>query len=372
MEINYLIYSIVILSALIFRGAGNTEKNRRFFIIFNIAVLILEVVLRSLSVGSDTHVYYFLFHKYSSMSWNEIWEQFVNRYTVGGTEDIGYVLLVKLIGSITHSWFVYTFFTDLMFFIPFGILLYRYAKDFWQLTLGFLIYITLFHVIALSGGRQLFAMGFGIMSIMYLDQKKYLKSVIVILIGSLIHQSLLLCLLPVALCFLKPAGLKIAHVICFLLIPVVILNVNSILVFMGEVAQNEKYMRYGQSDVIGGGITFVMLLELCSILFFFAFKKESIRLNQSLQVLYTTVPLFTFFGPTIYSNGSMIRISMYFHLYMVLLMPYAIDTIFKKSRIHAYCIIMLLLIYLGLTASGRLTYYFFWQEPALFDYYKYY
>lgn len=370
MEINYLIYSLVIISAIVIGSVGNTDENRKIFIVFNISVLILEVVLRSLSVGSDTSTYYYLFHELSNMSWGAIWRQFVYRYTVGGTEDIGYVFLVKFISTFTNSWFVYTFLTDLIFFIPFGILLYRYAKDFWQLTLGFLVYITLFHIVALCGGRQLFAMGFGIMSIMYLDQKKYGKSVIMILIGSLIHQTLLLCLLPVAMCFLKPASLKLVHVIFFLLIPVVILNANSLLVFMGEVAQNEKYSRYGLSDVVGGGITFISLLELSSILFFFAFKEESLRLNRSLRVLYTTVPLFTFFGPLIYSSGGMIRISMYFHLYMVLLIPYAIDVLFPKKRQLVYMIIMVLLMYLGLSNSGRINYYFFWQQPELFNYYN--
>lgn len=369
MEINYLIYSIIIISALLFGQSGNTPKNRKNFIVFNLGILIMEVILRSLSVGSDTHVYYQLFYKFSSMSWSEIWDQFVQRYTVGGTEDIGYILLVKIIGSITHSWFVYTFLTDLMFFIPFGILLYRYAKDFWQLTLGLLIYVTLFHMIALSGGRQLFAMGFGIMSFLYLDQKKYFKSVLMLIIGALIHQSLLLCLLPIAFSFLGSKPLKIVHILAFLLIPVVILNVNRILVFMGEVAQNEKFMRYGQQDVVGGGLTFLALLEICSLLCYIAFQKKQIEQDSSLKNLYTMVPLFTFFAPTIYSNGSMVRISMYFHLYLVLLMPYVIDRLFPKSRASLYIIIIIALMYLGLTASGRLEYYFFWQEPELFNYY---
>lgn len=369
MEINYLIYSIIIISALLFGQFGNTPKNRKIFIVFNLSILILEVVLRSLSVGSDTHVYYQLFRSFSSMSWGEVWDQFVQRYTVGGTEDIGYIVLVKIIGSITHSWFVYTFLTDLMFFIPFGKLLYRYTKDLWQLTLGLLIYVTLFHMIALSGGRQLFAMGFGIMSFLYLDQKKYFKSVLVLVIGALIHQSLLLCLLPIAFSFLGSKPLKIVHIIAFLLIPVVILNVNSIIVFMGEVAQNEKFMRYGQHEVVGGGLTFIALLEMCSLLCYLAFNSKKLEENNSLKTLYTMVPLFTFFGPTIYSNGSMVRISMYFHLYMVLLIPFALDSFFAKNKHSVYIVVIVLLMFLGLTSSGRIDYYFFWQQPELFNFY---
>jgi len=370
MEINYIIYPIVILAAFLFSQGGNTVKDRKRYIIFVLFVLLLEVVLRSLSVGSDTHKYYELFYTYSSMSWDEIWTQFVTRYTVGGTEDIGYISLVKAIGGLTHSWFVYTTLTTLMFFIPFGIFLLRYTKNFQQITLAFLIYITLFHVMALSGGRQLWAMGLGVLSFISIDQNRYLRAVVLILVGSLIHQSLLLCLLPILMSRLNPTALKWMHIAAFLLIPIVMLNVNSLLVFMGEVAQNEKYMRYGQGEVVGGGFTFIALLEACSLLCFIAFNKQSLKEDRTLKLLYAMVPLFTLFGPTIYSNGSMIRISMYFHLYLVVLIPYAIERLFPKEKRSVYIIVMIALIFLGLTASGRLNYYFFWQEPQLFQYYK--
>lgn len=370
MEINYFIYSIVVISALIFSQAGNTATNRKHFVIFVIGVLVLEVVLRSLSVGSDTYKYYELFHSISLKSWGEIWDQFVYRYTVEGTEDIGFVLLVKFIGGITHSWFLYTFLTTLIFFVPFGIFLFRYTNNYQQLSLGFLIYITLFHMIALSGARQLWAMGFGILSFMSLDQKRYVKAAVWVVLGAFIHQSLLLCLLPILMSKLKPGVLKWCHVAAFLLIPIVILNVNSLLVFMGEVAQNEKYMAYGRREVVGGGLTFIALLEACSLLCYVAFSKKLLTQNDTLKLLYTMVPLFTLFGPTIYSNGSMIRISMYFHLYLVVLVPFAIEQLFPKSKNGVYIIVMAALMFLGLTSSGRLEYYFFWQEPQLFQYYQ--
>lgn len=369
MEINYLIYPIVILAAFLFSQGGNTVKDRKRYIIFVLFVLLLEVVLRSLSVGSDTYKYYELFYTYSSMSWDEIWTQFVTRYTVGGTEDIGYILLVKAIGGLTHSWFVYTTLTTLMFFIPFGIFLLRYTKNFQQITLAFLIYITLFHVMALSGGRQLWAMGLGVLSFISIDQNRYLRAVVLILVGSLIHQSLLLCLLPILMSRFNPTALKWIHIAAFLLIPIVMLNVNSLLVFMGEVAQNEKYMAYGQHEVVGGGLTFIALLEACSMLCFIAFNKQLLKEDRTLKILYGMVPLFTLFGPTIFSNGSMIRISMYFHLYLVVLIPYALERLFPKEKGSVYIIVMVALMFLGLTASGRLEYYFFWQEPQLFQYY---
>ncbi len=72
-------------------------------------------------------------------------------------------------------------------------------------------------------------------------------------------------------------------------------------------------------------------------------------------------PLLTFFAPLIISNGSMIRISLYFHLFLALLVPYAIDCAFAKKDsgiVYAAAIGALSLLTL---AGGGIRYYFFWQ-----------
>jgi len=134
---------------------------------------------------------------------------------------------------------------------------------------------------------------------------------------------------------------------------------------MGAAVGMDKYSNYGTDEVQGGATTFIALLLVVSLFCYIAIKKSDLINSRSLSNLYLMLPLFTVLGPLIYSNGSMIRISMYFHLYMMLLIPLAINRFFKGfERTVAYSLIIIVLIVLSLR-DGGLIYHFYWQEPHL-------
>ncbi len=368
MYINLFIFPVIIILGLIL-GQNDSPKTRRLYIFLVTAILILETSLRSLSVGSDTPNYYYMFNRVQEMSWSDLWEQFVGRYFNNTSEeDIGYSIMQKLIGSFTSSWQVFVFLANLTFFIPLGILMFRYSNKMIQLVFAYVLYVAVFHIISLSGGRQLFAIGMSIMSFMYLNEKKYTKSILFLLIGTTLHFSALLSLLPLMFSKLNIRFLKPIHVISLGLVPFTLIFVNEIIVFMGSAVGLEKYENYGTGGIAGGTWTFISILITASVFIFIAFRKRYLQLNKSLANLYTMVPLFTFFGPLIHSNGSMIRISMYFHIYLMMLLPFAIEMVFKgKDRIMIYIAVIVVLLALSLR-NGGLVYHFFWQEPHLFLY----
>lgn len=366
MHINLVIYPLIIVLGLLL-GSNDCPKNRKVFIFLVTSILMLQASLRSLSVGSDTASYYNQFYEVQDMPWSEIWQQFVERYIYNISDrDIGYTLMQKAIATLTSNWQLFVLLAQLTFFIPLGKLMYRYSNKMIQLIFAYVLYVALFHISALSGGRQLYAIGMSIISFMYLDRKKYAKSIFFILLGTIIHMSCLLGLLPLILSKIKTVYLKPIHLVSLALVPLVIIFVNQIITFMGTSVGMERYANYGLSEVTGGATTFITLLLLSSILCFIAFKKRDLLINESMANMYRMVPLFTFFGPLIYSNGSMIRISMYFHLYLMLLLPFAFDKLFKNnSRTMFYIVVILALLVLSLR-DGGLEYYFFWQQPYLF------
>lgn len=366
MHINFIIFLLIIVIGL-FLGTSNHPNNKKYFIIIVTTILLLETSLRSLSVGSDTPNYYFLFYKVQDMSWKELWQEFADRYFYyTGEEDIGYLIMQKIIASITSSWHLFVFIAQLIFFIPLGKLMYKYSDHIIQLVFAYVLYVALFHVISLTGARQLYAIGMSIMSFIYFDQKKYKKSVLFIILGALIHMSCLLSILPLILSRFKVKHLKTIHLISLALVPFVIYYVNDIIYFMGSTVGVERYANYGMGDAMGGTWTFIILLVLSSVFFYISFKKKDLQINKSMANLYTMIPLFTFFGPLIHAHGSMIRISMYFHLYLMLLIPFAIDQYFKgiiRTIIYIFLIVVLLILALR---DGGLIYHFYWQEPHLF------
>ena len=82
--------------------------------------------------------------------------------------------------------------------------------------------------------------------------------------------------------------------------------------------------------------------------------------NEFIRKLYCTVPCFTFFAPLINADGAMIRLSEYFHLFLVLLVPISVELLFNKnSQNIVYGVLIGGLSVLAIMSTR--TYYFFWQ-----------
>lgn len=365
MSINLIIFPLIIFLG-IFLGASDSTRNRKIFIYIVSTILILQTSLRSLSVGSDTPNYYWMFLETQLLSWSDIWSEFLGRYFYRThQEDAGYQVMQKFISSLSSSWQFFVFAANLIFFIPLGKLMYRYSSSMIQLVFAYVLYVSMFHIISLSGGRQLYAIGLSIVAFLYMDRRKYILSLACIFIGMFIHMTSLLFLLPLILSRVNPKYLKTLHLLSFAMVPVVLLFTNQIIVLMGSTLGVDRYAEYGMNEVQGGATTFIALLLLVSLFCYIAIKKSELLGSRSLSNLYLMLPLFTFFGPLIYSNGSMIRISMYFHLYMMLLIPLAVNRFFKGfERTVVYSIIILILMVLSLRGGG-LIYHFYWQEPHL-------
>ena len=364
MNIRIVLFAFVFLGGLLFAASGNSPKNRRNYIILMMIVLTLESCLRGLSVGSDTMNYYWMFNRASEMSWHEIWQTFTERYVTHEIEDdVGFTLFNKIISLVTRDFSAFLGICALFFFIPFGKLLYRYTSDFKQLIFIFTLYVALFNMIAMSGVRKEIALGCSIWATMMWIDKKYKWLIVSLAIGTLIHMSTLLWLLIPALSFLSLRVLRFLHVVGLSLVPFVIALSSAIIVFMGNFVGMEKYAEYGMNGSQGGAMTFTIMIEIISLFCLIAYWNCSFEKDRDMHVLYTVLPCFSFFAPLITNNGSMIRISQYFHVYVMLLFPIAIDRFFRTDRRMVYTILCIVLLFLSLS-SGSDAYKFIWEDNA--------
>ena len=368
MRINLILIPFVIILGLLLSNNDNA-KNRRLYIVLCSMVLLFVAAMRSpewmtKTYRIDTFVYQIQFENTADLSWDGFWATVYERYWLHeGENDIGFVALEKIIGLFTHSFMVFSLVADLLFFIPFGMILYRYSTSIRQIIFAYVFYIALVQIFLLGGGRQNFAIGFDMMALLAMADRKTWRAIIFLLLGMSIHFSSFLFLLPLLMIRFKtnPQVLKLLHLSCFLLFPIVLLFPNQIIVFMGESIGIEKYAKYGNREVQGGATTFIILIESLSLLCFMAIKKINLEKNDNMRLLYVMLPFMTFLAPLIHSNGAMIRISLYYFLYLTLLVPYALDCMFKKeSRRVVYAVAILALSFLALQGGG-MRYYFFWQ-----------
>lgn len=368
MRINFFLIPFVIILGLML-GYKDNAKKRLFFIIVCSIVLIFVAAMRSPEWLSsvyhlDTLNYKWMFEDSFDMTWNEFRELVYLRYVGHVNEnDIGYMALNKLIGLVTRDFHIFSLLADLIFFIPFGIILYRYTTSVRQIMFAFVFYISLVQVFFLGGARQIFALGFDMIALLSVVGKKRVWAIVFVILAISIHFSSILFVVPLLMIAnnFHPTRLKLIHIICFILFPVVLTFPNELIVFMGNTLGMEKYAQYGMSEIQGGIATFILLIEALSIFCLIAIKSKDLRSNESMHIFYTMAPLFTLFAPFIRSNGSMIRISLYFHLFLSLLVPYGIECMFKnKDKKFVYAIAIGALAFLTLS-NGGIVYYFYWQ-----------
>lgn len=363
MNILYFFYPVIILLGGLFLRLGDTDKNRRIYIIIMLLLLTAESCLRGVSIGSDTENYYYWWELIKSTKWSEIFTDFSSRYILNdGTDDVGFNVYTKVLQLLSGNFQYFLLVSALCFFIPLGMLLYRYIDKMYQLMFIFIFYVSLFNPIAMSGVRKEIALGISILAFLYYVDKKYVKMFLAVAIGTTIHMSTLLFMLVPILGFLRPRFLKALHVVTFFLIPIVIAASSAIIVFMGESVGNEKYIEYGLHGSQGGAMTFVILIEMLSLFCLVAFWRVNLSNDKMLSKLYIMLPCFTFFAPLITNNGSMIRISQYYHVYLLVLLPMAVGYFSRGKNKGSYYVLMaVVLIVLALaTRSGE--YYFFWQD----------
>lgn len=365
MYINLVLIPFVIVLGLLL-SVNDSKRNRGIYIIFCSLVFLVIGSLRSPEwmteqYGIDTAKYKSLFESFSQVSWQECWDMAVDRYRYGGDDDIGFVALNKLISLVTNDFNIYSILTGLIFFVPFGLMLYRFSTSMRQLIFAFVFYVLLIQVFILGAARQMISIGFDIMALLLVVDRKRWMAIIFLLLGVTIHFSSFLFLIPLLMVWLnvKPRLLKLIHILCFIMFPVVLAFPNQIIVFMGESVGVEKYANYGIGDVSGGVSTFVALIEILSVLCLIAIKQKDLFYIPNLSQIYVMAPLFTLMAPLLMADGAMIRVSLYYHLFLALLVPYSIDCLFKtKDSWIAY--VLTSGFFIALSGKG-MEYYFFWQ-----------
>lgn len=368
MHINLILVLFVILLGL-GMGVNDTRQRRLWYIILCSSVLVFVAAMRSpewmtYEYGIDTIVYRYNFEKSFDMGWNEFWAAATERYVgLNDDADIGFLGLLKIIGFFTHDFHIYSLIADLLFFIPFGLLLYRYTTSMKQIIFAYIYYIALVQVYFLGGARQIFALGFDLMALLAIMDRKKVATIILFLVGVSIHFSSLLFAIPLLMIWFNtsPKTLKRLHLVCFILFPLVFMMPNQIIAFMGDTSGLEKFSRYGKSVIQGGAYTYIFLTEMLSLFCMMAINKKDMAQNKTLQNFYVMVPLFTFFAPLVRSNGTMIRVALYYSIFLTVLVPYSIDCMFKNNeKTITYIVAIGALAFLTVANSG-IRYYFYWQ-----------
>ncbi len=153
-------------------------------------ILVLFAGLRSITVGTDT------------LTYCRIFESIANGGAFGEGErfEIGYKLFVRLIASISSNPHVFIFVSAVVVYVG----LYLFLKNNSDSPVfSILLFYLIFFCNSLNISRQYVGLAIAINSLTYIKSKKYVKALLLILIGTTIHTACIILLVVLIISFFK-------------------------------------------------------------------------------------------------------------------------------------------------------------------------
>lgn len=339
---------------------GDTQKNRHKYVTFLIWMLILQSALRHLSVGVDTYSYYLDFnytHEYRT--WQVIWRNFYDVYVLGEGKDAGYWLLMKVFSSICSSFLVYLFFIAIIFFFPLYRMIEKYLYSMRQLFLSFCVYQVLFYsFFSITGLRQTIATVATFYGVKYIQEKKLLNFVAVLLVASFIHKSVLLFLPFYFIARFPQSRMVLLISICSL--PIIFGLARPLAFFLATYSGSDAYMMYAESEMeTGGAVSFLIFIMGAGLMTLLSKYREP---NAIQDLVVFAMALALVFTPMMWVDTSLMRVIQYYSIFCLISIPLSIDNMRLNISTRNIIYYIFLAVLILTIIRHDYEYLFFWQE----------
>lgn len=349
MLVYWIIFGILLYLSL--RNYSYTNLVRQKYEFFCLIYFFLLFSLRSYCVGTDTMGYIIEFENLYDVSYSYIWENM---------RDPIFYFCIKLLNSICAYNIAIFIFIGLIFCFFVGYTLKRESDNFF---LSLLI-MMLFRYIdfPLGAMRNGIAIAIAFYALSFLFQKKIFKFLLLVLIASLFHKSLLIyCILyPLSLIdFQKVSKLSIVVILFLFCISSQFLY-SSLFVYMFL----DQYSLYQHDDTGASKILTCLIVSFFYILLLFNQPSKTEQTRKT-NILFICCSLSFIFSVMALINPSFGRISLFFGYAFTLAIPLIVRKMIQKmgySLVSCCIIIAAMFIYiLGGPAPGVIPYSFFWS-----------
>lgn len=329
------------------------SKSKNIFVFLAGFTLFLIASFRSINFGSDTIGYVSRYISLTYVSLSELWTNVLSQTG----KDPFFYLFAKLISLTGANYQIWLAVMAGIFCLSISKLINNYSNE------AYMSYVALislgYFYFSLTGLRQTMALAMIVLSYKYLIDRKLLPFVVLVLIGSLFHSSALIFLIAYPLAYMNVgwkqiSGIAISLILSYFYKDIIIL----LLKYFNMADKYEYYLTHGTSLTISG-----FVIQLAIYLFCLFYKKDVLKSDLSNLSLYNLL----FLGLVLQSFSAVIaeffRISMYFSLFGIILIPKSIATIKDKNlkAITYFFILLVLLGYIFWTGSFN-EFRLFWQE----------
>lgn len=354
MTIYYLIYSIFGLTLVVTSSLKVKEQTaKKAFCFIAFACLFLMLALRHQSMGLDlrymaSHGYLGAFDTISNVSWDNIFDISFANY------EKGYIVFNKIVSLIYDNRQFFLGACALVTILPIVYVIYKKSVSPLQ---SIIIYMGLpAFLMSFSGLRQALAIGICFFALLYIEDKKFIKFLIIVLIATTFHYSSIIFLIAYPLYRFKIK--KSWRWFSVVLIPIIYVFKNPLFKIFSKIFKDDAV-----ATETGAGTLFVIFTLI--YIFCIIYSDGSDEQNGLLNLFFMACACQAFGG--IYYLA--MRVGYYFMLSLVLLLPKVLKGMKLDDDKPLYAIIIFICfsafglhsIYTSTWAMAN-PYYFFWES----------
>ncbi|WP_288222086.1 EpsG family protein [uncultured Clostridium sp.] len=347
-----LILLIIFLGLIKFLFLLIKNKNLTFVIISGVTLFFISI-FRSIYFTTDVQVYV---NNYVSMPYVNL-SYFWSNFITNKGKDPFFYLFSKIISLTGASYRIWLAIIAGIFCYSISKFIYKYSKEPY---ISFIILISLgYFYFSLSGLRQTLALSIILLSYKYLRERNIYKFVVFVLLGSLFHLSAIIFLIAYPLSNIKIGWKQIIGVIGALVVAYFFSErLLTLLVYFNMNEKYNYYIEHGTTLTISG-----FIIQLSIYLFCLYYKKNVLESDNKDITLYNLLFLGIVFQAFSAVIAEFFRISMYFSIFSIVLIPKAINSEKdRKIKMIIYMGIFVILVIYMLKAGSFDDFKFYWQE----------
>lgn len=363
----FIIILIVVLGLAFYSGTyskANKIKAKTTYIFIICSVMLLISGLRNVAVGEDTYAYFLTFNEVKNTSWSQTLNEISDYYSSGLGKDPGYTLFQKILQIISTDYTVYLLIVSSIFHLSLAKFINDNTAKLSDATIALLIYFVLFFsVFSITALRQSIALAITMHCYKYVKEKRLLPFLFFILMGSMIHRSILVFIPFYFLCQIKYT--KYLFSLVLLLFPLFLWQKATLSAYLISLGGYEEYEAFDGAGtyVFTGIFIFISLIALVR-------RKYILKKDMQFKNYYNAFSIALVLLPLSWVHPALLRITMYFSIFMLLFIPEILrtfDTTSVKFRRGLMVGATVLLIGLFLQSAYRknLEYKFYWEEMKL-------
>jgi len=202
MIIYFVLMVCSVMPSMIF-NINKNSKTKKMYLVFIFSLIAIISSFRNITVGNDTHAYYYNYMLTGNMEWGVLFEA---RF------EPGYFILCKILNYMSPNPLLLFLLVGCFISIAFAIHIYRNSTD---VILSTFIFLCMFFNSTMNVMRQYLAFSIVLLGIELLKGKKYIWYCIISVIASLFHSSALVCLLYIVFIHYK---YKRFHILLYIFI----------------------------------------------------------------------------------------------------------------------------------------------------------